>query len=1041
MLAAQERPDWENPEVFEKNKLEARATFYHFSDTKNLAKDWKTSERYRSLNGTWKFNWEKSPDNRPEEFYKEEYDVSTWDDIEVPGNWELQGYGIPIYTNIKYVFPANPPLIPHEYNPVGSYKRTFSIPEKWNDQKITLHFGAVRSAFYVWVNGEKVGYSQGSKLPAEFDITDFIQKGENQVAVEIYRWSDASYIEDQDFWRLSGMDRDVYMYATSKSYIHDLKVNAGLDNKYIDGQFGLEVTVANTAKAKVAAEIAIEILDGTKKIYSDTKPVTLKSAAKGQVSFNTTITEVNQWSAEKPNLYTLNVFQKDSKGQVVDATTRQIGFRTVEIKNSQLLVNGMAIYLKGVNLHDHSDTSGHVIDPDLTRLDMQIMKQNNINAIRCSHYPKDPHFYELADLYGFYVIDEANIETHGMGTTNQGLDKNEKKKSVHPAYLPEWKQAHLMRTKRMFERDKNHPSVIIWSLGNEAGNGDNFYATYDYLKSVDSTRPVQYEGATGYENTDIQAPMYARMSDMKKYLKSGGKRPFILCEYSHAMGNSVGNLQDYWDLMEAHDIFQGGFIWDWVDQGLLTKNENGAEYWAYGGDLGGADLQNDNNFCLNGIVNPDRSPHPALFEVKKVYQFIKFRDFDEEKGTLTVYNGYDFTNLSEFAFNYRWLKDGLEIAKSSIASFDLAPHQEKTMAITLPEDLSAGGEYRLQVYGVTQSKTALVDAKTILASAEFEVTKPTFTTLTCDGSTVINVVTNDHQIALSNDQFKISFDKITGKLSSVDYGFGNVMMEGPAANFWRAPIDNDYGFKMPEKRGIWKTMSQSGGQKLISISVYNAAKPEKKLTKGKIKGCFAVIETKYEFTDVEGSISWIYRINGKGEIQITMNIAGFEEGLPNIPRIGTNFSLNKRFDQATWYGRGPHENYQDRFTSAFVDQYKSDVKSLYFPYIRPQENGYRTDTRWLVLVDNSNNGIRLSAVGKTFSFSALNYTVEDFDEGDKKRNRHTTDLVARDFVNVNIDMAQMGVGGDNSWGAKPLSKYQIKPKDYSFSYILSPVTN
>lgn len=1037
-IFAQEIPDWENPEVFEINKLAPRATFYHFLDVKSAeSQDWTQSDLYHSLNGQWKFNWTKTPDTRPQDFYKTDFDASKWDNITVPGNWELQGYGIPIYTNIKYSFPANPPFIPHDYNPVGSYKRNFTLPSDWDGQKITLHFGAVRSAMYIWVNGQKVGYSQGSKLPAEFDITDFLKKGENQLAVEIYRWSDASYIEDQDFWRLSGFDRDVYLYATPNTYVHDFRVIAGLDADYQDGQFDLKVKLVNDSEKSSKSTIEVEIKDGQKSIYSASKSVNVKTGESSDVSFGTTIPNVKQWSAEKPNLYGLTITQKNANGKVLDVTNRRIGFRRVEIKNSQLLVNGIAIYLKGVNLHDHSDTSGHVIDPGLTRLDMRIMKENNINAIRCSHYPKDPFFYEMADEFGFYVIDEANIETHGMGATNQGLEKNEKKKSVHPAYLPQWKEAHLARTKRMYERDKNHPSVIIWSLGNEAGNGDNFYATYDYLKGVDSTRPVQYEGATGYENTDIQAPMYARIKHMKKYLVSGGTRPFIQCEYAHAMGNSVGNLQDYWDLMEAHDIFQGGFIWDWVDQGLLTKDENGEAFWAYGGDLGGADLQHDENFCLNGVVNPDRTPHPALYEVKKVYQYIKFKDFDVESGTLTVYNSYDFTNLDEFDFYYKLLKNGVKTAENNVTSFKLAPRESGEIQIDIPDNLTNDDEYRLQVFAKTKKVVGLLNQGSILASAEFAITSPILENFDCSQSSKIDLVTKGNLVKLSNDQFTIIFDQSTGELATLDYGFGNILKDGPTTNFWRAPTDNDYGFKMPTKRKAWKIASEQ--QTLTDFSVFNAAQPDKKLSKGKIKGCYAVVETKYDLVEVEGMAKVTYEINESGQIKVTTDLTGLKETLPNLPRFGVNWSIEQSFNQVKWYGRGPHENYRDRFTSAFVDQYDATVEELYFPYIRPQENGYHTDTRWLQLANNQDQGILISAFDQTFGFSALRNTITDFDEGEAKRNRHTTDIKPRDLININIDYAQMGVGGDTSWGAQPHNKYQIKPGDYKFTFLIAPV--
>ena len=1032
----QEIPDWENPEIFEKNKLAPRSTFYHYRNIDKIDPyDWKKSDSYQSLNGTWKFNWVKSPTNRPKDFYKMDFDVSNWDDIEVPSNWEMKGYGIPIYTNIKYVFPKNPPYIPHDYNPVGSYKKTFSIPGNWTNQKITLHFGAVRSAMYVWVNGEKVGYSQGSKLPAEFDITPFVKTGENQVAVEVYRWSDASYIEDQDFWRLSGMERDVYIYATPEDYIQDFSIVAGLDASYTNGEFSLDVMLNSQSAGSSDLELQIEISKDQSTLYETSKGIKRQKGAQS-ISFSTTLPNISKWTAETPNLYELQIVLKDAKGEVLDATKRKIGFRTVEIKNAQLLVNGKPIYLKGANLHEHSDTEGHVVSRDLTKLDMKVMKENNLNAIRCSHYPKDPGFYELADEYGFYVIDEANIETHGMGATNQGLDNNKKAQSIHPAYQPEWKEAHLARTRRMYERDKNHASIIIWSLGNEAGNGDNFFATYQYLKEVDKTRPTQYEGATRYENTDIQAPMYARLNHMKNYLESGKTKPFIQCEYSHAMGNSVGNLQDYWDLIESQDIFQGGFIWDWVDQGILTKDENGEEYWAYGGDLGGQDLQNDKNFCLNGIVDPDRSAHPALYEVKKVYQYIKFKNFDPETGNVTVYNGYDFVSLDDFYFEYVVLEDGEAVTTKSEIKVAANARTSSSMNVDLPE-MKEGKEYILHVYAKTAKASDLLSKDYELAKEEFVLSAYEYKAFECLEKGRISVTSDDQSTTLSNENFNVTFDRTSGVLTSLDYGFGNVIKDPIKPNFWRAPTDNDYGFKMQTKWSEWKNASTN--QKPKSFNIVAANDPEKELTKGKIKDCFVVATSVYSLADVEGEAIVKYAINAKGEVKVTVSISGVKDGLNPMPRFGSNFSLMANYNQAEWYGRGPHENYQDRNTGAFVDTYRSTAEDLYFPYSRPQENGYRTETRWLSLTNKEGKGINIRASENLFGFSALRNTIDDFDEGEKKVNKHTTDIKPQDLVNVNIDYAQMGVGGDTSWGAKPHKKYQISPGDYEYAFIIGPI--
>lgn len=609
-----ENPAWENPEIFQINREQPIASFYKYLDTNEALKNnsWQNSPLYKSLNGTWKFYYADSVQARPTAFYKNDFDLTRWDTISVPSNWEMKGFGIPVYTNIKYMFPANPPYIPHDINNNGSYKRDFEVPKEWNDKDIYLHFAGVSGAMYVWVNENFVGYNEGSKTAAEFNITKFLKSGKNSISVQVMRWSDASYMEDQDFWRLSGIERDVYVYASNKVTLRDFRVISDLENSYKDGVLNIDLKVDNSTTNSVEKSIDIALLDGETEVYSETKTLNLKTG-RNTVNFNKTILNVKSWNAEQPNLYTLLISVNG------ESTAVKVGFRNIKIENSQFLVNGKPVLIKGVNHHDHDDKTGHVISEALTIKDMELMKQNNINAIRCSHYPKNPHFYRLADQYGFYVIDEANIETHGMGNTNSDFDNHPEKQAVHPAYLPQWKGAHLDRTIRMFERDKNHPSIVIWSLGNEAGNGDNFYATYAWLKQNDTTRPTQYEGATAYENTDIQAPMYWSIEKMIKYVKEDGSRPLIQCEYAHAMGNSLGNFQDYWDVIESYPTMQGGFIWDWVDQGILTKNKAGEPFWAYGGDLGGFDLQNDKNFCLNGIVNPDRTAHPSLFEVKKVY--------------------------------------------------------------------------------------------------------------------------------------------------------------------------------------------------------------------------------------------------------------------------------------------------------------------------------------------------------------------------------------------------------------------------------------
>ena len=1021
----QEVPEWENPEIFEINREYPHAAFYRYpTEAAALNKsDYTESPFYQSLNGTWKFNWVVRPAERPRFFYRPDYDVSNWEDIAVPANWELEGFGTPIYTNIVYPFPKNPPFIDHDYNPVGSYRRTFTVPADWDGKEVYLHFGGVSSAMYIWVNGEQVGYNEGSKTPAEYRISDHLTEGENTLAVEVYRWSDASYMEDQDFWRLSGIDRDVYLYAAAPVSIRDFRVISELDDDdYEEGEFELSVAFRNTT-GEEADDYSLEavLLDGEERVLEFEETEDIDTGDETEIEFSGELENAKPWTAETPNLYTLLLTLKDDAGQTVEATTVDVGFRTIEIENNQFLVNGVPVYLKGVNLHDHDPKTGHVVGRDVTLLDMQRMKEFNINAIRASHYPKNDFFYRMADSLGFYIVDEANIETHGMGTTNQGLDNNEEAKKVHPAYRPEWKAMHLDRTIRMFERDKNFPSIVTWSLGNEAGNGENFYATYDWLKEHDETRPVQYEGATNYENTDIQAPMYARPHQLREYAESNPQRPLILCEYAHAMGNSVGNLQDYWDVIEEYDVLQGGFIWDWVDQGLEATTPDGTLYYAYGGDLGGSRLQNDENFNLNGLVNPDRSPHPSLYEVKKVYQYIKFPDFDAATGELTVYNGYDFTDLSAYRMEWRLLADGIEVATGDLTTPALSAHERTTVTLDLPS-LNDGKEYFLQVSAKLKAATPLLKPGHEVAAAEFQLTDPRFRSFQTPTASGVDIQEGDREITVTGSNFEARFDVATGLLYALDYGYGNLLQGPIEPNFWRAPTDNDFGYGMTRSARAWKVASQE--QTLQSLSVDQGQQE---------------VTAVYDLPAVEGTITIRYAFNADGDLRVTNELTGIDEGLATIPRLGNTFILPSSYDAATYYGRGPGENYQDRNTASFVGSYSADVSELMYDYIRPQENGYRTDVREVAFVNDAGQGIQISADRELLGFSAFHQLNSDFDEGLRKVQRHNYDVPERKLVTVNIDYKQSGVGGDDSWGARPHPEYTIPAGDYTYSFIISPI--
>lgn len=1033
-----ENPEWENPEIFQINREKPTASFYRYENaTTSLANEsWNNSPFYKSLNGTWDFYYADSVTARPTDFYKDGFSLKGWNTIEVPSNWELKGYGIPFYTNIIYMFPANPPFIPHDTNNNGSYKREFEVPETWNGKDIYLHFEGVSGAMYVWVNGVKVGYNEDSKTPAEFKINDFVKKGKNTVAVQVLRWHDGSYLEDQDFWRITGIERDVYIYATNKVTVKDFRVTSDLENDYKDGVFNLSIQIDNSSNGNSNNIASIKLLDAEKTVYSDTKTVAVKKGST-TLNFNTKLPNVKTWNAETPNLYTLLIELKDKKGNVTESTSIKVGFRNVAIKNNQFLVNGKPVLIKGINIHDHSETEGHVISEALTMKDLELMKQNNINAIRCCHFPKNAHFYRLCDKYGFYVIDEANIEVHGMGTTNQGLDGNKAKQAVHPAYLSQWSAAFLDRTIKMFERDKNHPSIVTWSLGNEAGNGINFQTTYKWLKDHDTTRPTQYEGATGANNTDIQAPMYWPIEKMIDYVKNKQTRPLIQCEYSHSMGNSTGNFQDYWDVIEKYPTMQGGFIWDWVDQGILTQNEAGEKFWGYGGDFGGFNYQNDENFCSNGIIAPDRTPHPALFEVKKVYQYIKFKAADLKEGEISIKNIYDFTNLNQFQFSYKLMENGIEIASGDLPSLDIASYETKKVKINFSKIQFQNAEYHLNVYALNKTATDLMPFNHIVAYEQFQLPNEKTAIVKPEVKGIISVIQKNATTLISNTNFKIEFDNSKGTLNSLDYGNGNILLKGIEPNFWRATTDNDFGAKTPKSLAKWKQATKN--QVLKEVKFLKDSKEIEIKSDKKIKDEIT-IQTTFDLPAVEGQIVVSYTINALGEITVSNQLENIKTDLPHLPRFGNNFIIKNEYQTVNWFGRGPHENYQDRKTSALVAKYSASVSDLYFSYIRPQENGYKTDVRWVTFTNNNGKGVRIERP-ELLSFSAHHQYNDDFDDGEKKMQRHSTDIKKRDLVNINIDYGQTGVGGDNSWSPNAIAhkEYRVNAGNLKYTYKIIPI--
>jgi beta-galactosidase len=1019
--------DWENPEVFQINREPARATFLPYADQASvLADDYGRSPWYFLLNGNWKFQWSPTPNQRPVDFYKPEFNVANWKEIKVPMNWELQGYGTPIYTNITYPFPKKTPYIDHADNPVGSYRRDFILTENWNGRRVYLHFEAGTSAMYVWVNGQKVGYTENTKSPAEFDVTNYVKKGKNILAVEVYRWSDGSYMEDQDFWRLSGVDRDVYLYSTENLRIADFFARPELDKSYKNGQLSVDVTLHNYFKAGKTGIVEAQLLDASgNQILTQTLRIETPAEGIKQLSFSKGVSSPHIWSNESPYLYSLVLTLKDNSGKFIESVGSKVGFRSVELKNGQLLVNGKAIYVKGVNIHEHNPVTGHYQDVETMMKDLKLMKQHNINAIRMSHYPNNIRLMKLCDQYGFYVVDEANIETHGMGSVPYFKDTVN-----HPAYRADWRGAHFDRTISLVERDKNHPSVILWSLGNECGNGQNFRDTYKWIKERDKTRLVQFEQASFDErntNTDIICPMYPNIGRMKEYAaRKSVTRPFIMCEYAHAMGNSTGNFQEYWDIIKGSKNMQGGFIWDWVDQGFENTDENGKKFWAYGGDMNSQMYTNDENFCHNGLVWPDRKPKPGLNEVRKVYQDILFKSDAQslQNGLVTVVNEFYYTNLDKYAFSYKLLKNG-EVIKTGDFDVNLAPESQKQVKLELPTlPAQSGVEYLLNVFAYTKIGTDLVTQGYEVAREQFKLGEGKYFEQPEKSTAKIKVAESKDNIELEAAGVYVGISKRSGLMYDYKAYGKSYFVAKPKPNFWRAPTDNDFGNGMPHKLSVWRAAGDNTSVKNITVSEVDGQ---------------TIVTANLMLKDVASDYQIVYSLCTDGSLSINVAYKAGTNLVPEMPRFGMIMSVPKAFENFSYYGRGPWENYSDRNTSTLLGIYESKVADQYVPYTRPQENGYKTDLRWLTLTDNNGKGIRVEGL-QPICASALQNWPEDFDPGFTKKNQHINNIYPnRDAIILSVDLAQRGLGGDDSWGMYPHEKYLLKAKEYKYGYVIKPI--
>ena len=968
----------------------------------------------KSLNGQWKFHWSPTPDERPVKFYKTDFDVSTWDDIPVPSNWQLLGYGVPIYVNIPYAWGRpNPPYVPHEKNEVGSYKRSFTIPPEWKGRQVFIHFDGVNSAFYLWVNGKQVGYSQDSRTPAVFNITKYTRSGINDLAVEVYRYSDGSYLECQDFWRISGIFRNVYVYATPAQHIADFQVLTDLDEAYQDATLKVDVTVRNfyIKSRRCQVEIELQDADGNLTLAPVSKATTVPGNSRTMVSFENPIKNPAKWTAESPYLYRLFMTLKDGRGRILEVVPANVGFREVEIKNGQLCVNGVPILIKGVNRHEHDPDLGHYVTRESMIRDIMLMKQHNINTVRTSHYPNVPEWYDLCDQYGLYLINEANIESHGMGyQPDRTLGNN-----------AEWLKAHLDRTINMVERDKNHPSIIIWSLGNEAGNGSNFTATYKWIKWRDKTRPVQYERAELEKNTDIYCPMYASVEHLIEYAKTNPQRPLIQCEYAHAMGNSTGNLDQYWKAIERYPALQGGCIWDWVDQGIRRVSGSDQEYFAYGGDFGPPGTPGDDNFCMNGLVAADRTPHPGLMEVKKIYQYIKIQPVDLRRGVVSIKNGYAFITLDDFQGYWTLKADDQLIQHGLLPTLSLKP--DEIVEWTVPKvefEAQPGVEYWLDISFRLKGNTQWAVAGHEVAWEQLRLPiEPARKVLDVSAMSPLELVEKGTLATIIGDDIQLQFDLKAGTLKSYRFRGNELIRNGLQPDFWRAPTDNDRGNKMQNRCNIWR---EAGSRWKV-----NTAKVER-LGAGVVQVEF------WGAIDEPASIYTVrYICYGSGDVVVNVKWKTEMDDLPEMPKFGMQMELQPGYDMMTWYGRGPHENYIDRKRSARVDVYRGTVDEQFVDYSEPQENGNKTDVRWLSLTNK--HGVGLLAVGMPLlSVTAKHYTTEDYET-----HKYNYQMQKKDYVVLNLDYKQMGVGGDNSWGARPHPEFQLREKQYSYRFRLCPL--
>ncbi|MGL5683941.1 MAG: glycoside hydrolase family 2 TIM barrel-domain containing protein [Marinifilaceae bacterium] len=995
-----QQPEWQSQYAIGKGKIAPHAYVWPYASATDVKEaNYASSPYYLDLNGKWKFNWVKNPDNRPKDFYKPSYYTGGWNEIDVPGNWERQGYGTAIYVNESYEFDEkfynfkkNPPLVPYEQNEVGSYRRTFTVPESWDGRRVVLCFEGVTSFYYVWVNGHLLGYNQGSKTAAEWDVTPYLTKGENTLAIEVYRWSAGSYLECQDFWRLSGIERDVYLYSTPTQHIADFKVEATLDTAtYKTGQLLVEATVAGATQQPTS--IAYTVKDkNNNTVCSEEIPVRSRGLSNFINFKNKELPGIEAWSAENPALYTL-VLELKENGKTTHITGTEIGFRTSEIKNGQFCVNGVPVLVKGANRHEHSQ-AGRTVSKELMEEDIRLMKQYNINTVRNSHYPTHPYWYMLCNRYGLYMIDEANIESHGMGYGPKSLAKDSS-----------WLTAHMDRTERMYQRSKNHPAIVIWSLGNEAGNGVNFERTYDWLKSVDKTRPVQYERAEENYNTDIYCRMYRSVDDIKAYVsKKGIYRPFILCEYVHAMGNSVGGLKEYWDVFESEPMAQGGCVWDWVDQSFREVDANGKWYWTYGGDYGPKGIPSFGNFCCNGLVTAAREVQPHLEEVKKVYQNMKATLVNPRNVTVEVKNWNDFTNLDAFNLHWSVTTDKGDTIAQGIKTVNAKPHETATVtfgAVKLP---SSCNEAFLNLNWTRKEAYSFIDTAHSVAYDQF----------------VLSAKNNTLSALTKTKGVTFGIDNATGALNSLALNGEELLASPVTLSLFRPATDNDNR----DRNGayLWRKAGLNNmSQKALAVKQgKTSATTQVELINGK--------------GDKVGTAQVTYSLQSNGALRIQGTVQPDTAYVSSMARVGITFEMNDSFNNITYLGRGNHETYADRKQSGTIGIHNTTPERMFHYYVTPQSTGNRTDVRWAEICNDNGVGVLLESPAQ-YDFSVVPFTDQNIETS-----RHINQLQRNGNVTIHMDAVQAGIG-TATCGPGVLPAYRVQAEKTGFDFYIQPIKN